>query len=54
MPGTLDMLILKTLSRGVMPGFGIAQHLRLLSEDMLHVEEEIAIPSATTSTVTGW
>ena len=28
LPGTLDMLILKTLSRQVMHGYGIAEHIR--------------------------
>ena len=28
LPGTLDMLILKTLSLGVMHGYGIAEHIR--------------------------
>ena len=32
LPGTLDMLILKSLSIGVMHGYGIAQHLRALGD----------------------
>lgn len=45
LPGTLDMLILKTLSIGVMHGYGIAQHIRQVSEDVLHVEEGSLYPA---------
>jgi PadR family transcriptional regulator PadR len=37
--GTLDMLILKTLARGAMHGYGIAQSIQQVSEDVLRVEE---------------
>jgi len=37
--GTLDLLILKTLSLSEMHGYGIAQHIRRLSKDALRVEE---------------
>jgi len=45
LPGTLDMLVLKTLSIGVMHGYGIAQHIRQVSEDVLHVEEGSLYPA---------
>ena len=45
LPGTLDMLILKTLSTGVMHGYGIAQHIRQVSEQVLHVEEGSLYPA---------
>jgi transcriptional regulator len=45
LPGTLDMLILKTLSIGVMHGYGIAQHIRQVSEEVLHVEEGSLYPA---------
>ena len=35
LPGTLDMLILKTLTRGVMHGYGIARRIEQMSEDAL-------------------
>src|SRR5436189_2545207 len=39
-PGTLYMLILKTLARrGALHGYGIAQHIQQVSEDVLQVEE---------------
>ena len=31
LPGTLDLLILKTLSAGVLHGYAIAQHIHRLS-----------------------
>ena len=45
LPGTLDMLILKSLSIGVMHGYGIAQHLRTVSGEVLHVEEGSLYPA---------
>jgi PadR family transcriptional regulator len=45
LPGTLDMLILKTLSREVMHGYGIAEHIRRLSAEVLHVEEGSLYPA---------
>ena len=39
MPGTLDLLILRTLVHGAMHGYGIAQHLRTASDDVLQVGE---------------
>ena len=38
-PGTLEMLILKTLMQGTLHGYGIAQRIRDASQDVLHVEE---------------
>jgi transcriptional regulator len=45
LPGTLDMLILKSLTRGVMHGYGIADHIRELSDDVLRVEEGSLYPA---------
>ena len=45
LPGTLDMLILKSLTRGVMHGYGIAEHIRVLSDEVLHVEEGSLYPA---------
>jgi transcriptional regulator len=45
LPGTLDMLILKTLSRQVMHGYGIANYIRQLSADVLRVEEGSLYPA---------
>jgi len=45
LPGTLDMLIMKTLSRDVMHGYGIAEHIRQMSKEVLHVEEGSLYPA---------
>ena len=45
LPGTLDMLILKSLSIGVMHGYGIAQHIRSVSGEVLKVEEGSLYPA---------
>jgi PadR family transcriptional regulator, regulatory protein PadR len=54
LPGTLDMLILKSLTRGVMHGYGIAEHIRLLSEEVLHVEEGSLYPALQRLQIQGW
>jgi PadR family transcriptional regulator, regulatory protein PadR len=43
--GTLDMLILKTLSRAAMHGYGIAQSIRQVSDEVLRVEEGSLYPA---------
>jgi PadR family transcriptional regulator len=45
LPGTLDMLILKTLSRGAMHGYSIAQFIQQASDEVLHVEEGALYPA---------
>jgi transcriptional regulator len=45
MPGTLEMLILKTLSRGSLHGYGIAQRVKKLSDEVLQVEEGSLYPA---------
>src|SRR6516162_8263047 len=45
LPGTLDMLILKTLSRGPNHGFGIAQHIQQVSQDALRIGEGSLYPA---------
>src|SRR5215467_10739881 len=54
LPGTLDMLILKALSRGEMHGYGIAQFIQRASEDVLHVEEGALYPALHRLEVRGW
>jgi transcriptional regulator len=39
LPGTLDMMILKTLIRGPMHGYDIAESILQVSEDVLQVDE---------------
>ena len=45
LPGTLDLLVLKTLARGRMHGYGIALHLKNISEDVLQVSESSLYPA---------
>jgi transcriptional regulator len=45
LPGTLDMLILKALTRDVMHGYGIADHIRQMSDEVLQVEEGSLYPA---------
>jgi PadR family transcriptional regulator PadR len=45
MPGTLDLLILKTLSRQTLHGYGIAQQIKLTSNDVLEIEEGSLYPA---------
>jgi transcriptional regulator len=43
--GTLDMLILKTLSRAPLHGYAIAEYIERTSEDVLRVEEGALYPA---------
>ena len=43
--GTLDMLILKTLSRGATHGYAIAVSIQSISEEVLRVEEGSLYPA---------
>ena len=54
LPGTLDMLILKTLSVSPMHGYGIAQHIKRLSRDVLQVEEGSLYPALQRLRQRGW
>jgi transcriptional regulator len=45
LPGTLELLILKTLSIGEMHGYGIAQHIKTVSAEVLRVEEGSLYPA---------
>lgn len=43
--GTLDLLILKTLAGGPMHGWGVAQKIHVLSEDVLQVNQGSLYPA---------
>ncbi|HEX6816452.1 MAG TPA: PadR family transcriptional regulator [Gemmatimonadaceae bacterium] len=53
-PGTLEMLILKTLSLGPLHGYGIAQHIHRLSDHELTVEEGSLYPALQRILAKGW
>ena len=45
LPGTLDLLVLRTLARGPLHGYGIAQRVKELSQNVLHVGESSLYPA---------
>jgi PadR family transcriptional regulator, regulatory protein PadR len=54
LPGTLDLLILRTLTRGEMHGYGIAQHVKITSDDVLQVGESSLYPALQRLLLNGW
>jgi PadR family transcriptional regulator, regulatory protein PadR len=52
--GTLDLLILKTLNRQAMHGYGIAVHVQQISNDVLRVEEGSLYPALHRIEQAGW
>jgi transcriptional regulator len=54
LPGTLDMLILKTLQRAPNHGYGIAQYIQRISEDALRVGEGSLYPALQRLLVNDW
>ena len=56
MPGTLELLILKTLERNRDPmhGYGIARHIQRVSHEVLQVEEGSLYPALQRLSVKGW
>jgi transcriptional regulator len=54
LPGTLDMLILRTLQRGPLHGYGVAERLRQVSEDVLQVGESSLYPALQRLLLNGW
>lgn len=53
-PGTLDMLILTTLRRAPLHGYGIAQSIRRISDAVLTVEEGSLYPALQRLLLQGW
>ncbi|MGI8897379.1 MAG: helix-turn-helix transcriptional regulator, partial [Pyrinomonadaceae bacterium] len=45
MQGTLELLILKTLSRDSMHGYGIAQQIHAAVDDLLKIEDGSLYPA---------
>jgi PadR family transcriptional regulator len=45
LPGTLDLIVLRTLVRGPMHGYGIAQRVKEISKDVLQVGESSLYPA---------
>ena len=54
LPGTLDMMVLHTLTRGAMHGYGIAQYIQEISDEVLQVEEGSLYPALQRLLLKGW
>jgi transcriptional regulator len=54
LPGTLELLILKTLTRGAQHGYAIAQHLLVVSDELLQVGESSLYPALQRLLLKGW
>ena len=56
LPGTLELLILKTLERHQEPlhGYGIARYIQRVSDEVLQVEEGSLYPALQRLAVKGW
>ena len=52
--GTLALLVLKTLVRGPMHGYGITLHIQMLSKEVLRVEEGSLYPALHRMAQDGW
>jgi transcriptional regulator len=52
--GTLDMLVLRTLSAQSMHGYGIAQHIQRLSQAVLRVDQGSLYPALERLQQKGW
>jgi PadR family transcriptional regulator, regulatory protein PadR len=54
LPGTLEMLILKTLTRGPAHGYAIARYLEHVSGDVLRIGESSLYPALQRLLLNGW
>ena len=54
LPGTLDLLILRTLVTGPLHGYGIAERLKIVSQDVLQVGESSLYPALQRLLLKGW
>lgn len=54
LPGTLDMLVLRVLSRGELHGWGITNKLEQLSKSALQVDEGSLYPALYRMEAKGW
>jgi transcriptional regulator len=54
LPGTLDLLILRTLVAGPLHGYGIADRLKVISQSVLQVGESSLYPALQRLLLNGW
>lgn len=53
-PGTLDMMVLKTLTLGHMHGYSIAQAIQRITDSVLDIEEGSLYPALQRLELNGW
>src|SRR3954453_6250285 len=54
LPGTLDLLILRALVAGSLHGYGIAERLKTVSQEVLQVGESSLYPALQRLLLNGW
>lgn len=54
LPGTLFLLILKSLARGPLHGYAIAKHIKNASDNGLEIEDGSLYPALNRMLVKGW
>jgi PadR family transcriptional regulator PadR len=54
LPGTLDLLILRTLVAGSLHGYGIVERLKAISQNVLQVGESSLYPALQRLLLNGW
>jgi transcriptional regulator len=54
LPGTLELLILKALVSGAKHGYGIVEHVRLASDDVLRIGESALYPALQRLLLNDW
>ena len=54
LPGTLELLILKSLVSGAKHGYAIVEHLRVASREVLHIGESALYPALQRIPLNGW
>lgn len=54
LPGMLDMLVLRTLTRSPNHGYGIAQHIQRISGNALRIGEGSLYPALQRLLLNGW
>lgn len=54
LPGTLDLLILRTLQRGVLHGWAISERIQQISEDVLQIHQGSLYPALHRLEHRGW
>jgi PadR family transcriptional regulator PadR len=54
LPGTLELLILKSLVSGAKHGYTIVEHLRVTSRDVLRIGESALYPALQRLLLNGW